>query len=455
MSVRINKILALALLTTVTFAVANPALAQQQNEISANPIEGVTITSNNDGTAGETLSLIDNNVTVFNSAQGNATTITSNGNVTLEVDTDEGGAGVFQVIDHDGGNASTTTIQSDAVSTLLQTGGGNSILLNGSGVALNGGLDNTNDGITNAGAISGVTNLTTNGNTVLGDAAGDTTAINGVTTINGSINANTNINTGTSTGTVAIGNSASTTNVLGTTNINATGAAATNVGTGTGAVTVGNTTGAAAINGSTVTSTGATTNSMVSGDNSVVVNNTANTVTLTADSDATAGNGRSVITAGPTSASMLVTTAAGVSHGVNVSQTATTISGGTASTTLTLDDSGATFANTTTGGPARVMGVADGVNDFDAVNMRQFNTLQNDMQEAEGGIANVAAMANIPQVDQGKNFSVGAGYGNFKGENAMALGGSARFSENVVAKASVGYSSESSTTVGGGVSYSW
>lgn len=393
MSVRTNKILALALLTTVTFAAATPALAQ----------------------------------TVINEPDS----------YTIVVDSDQLGAGDFFVVDGNGSATDVTTINSSAQSTTLQTANGHFLSVTETGTNVGGGTFNTQD------------------DTNLGNGVTDTTTITGVANVNASVNANTNINTGTSTGTVAIGNSASTTNVLGTTNINATGAAATNVGTGTGAVTVGNTTGAAAVNGSTVTSTAATTNTMASGDNTVVIDNTANTVTLTADSDATAGNGRSVITAGPTSASMLVTTATGVSHGVNVTQTATTISGGTASTTLTLNDDGATFANTTTGGAARVMGVADGVNDTDAVNMRQFNSLRSDMDEAEGGIANVAAMANIPQVEPGKSFSVGAGYGNFKGENAMALGGSARFTDNVVAKASVGFGSENATTVGGGVSYSW
>lgn len=60
-------------------------------------------------------------------------------------------------------------------------------------------------------------------------------------------------------------------------------------------------------------------------------------------------------------------------HGVVVSDTATVISGGTTSTTLTLDDTGATFADTVTGGPALVHGVADGVVATDAVNKGQLD----------------------------------------------------------------------------------
>lgn len=52
-------------------------------------------------------------------------------------------------------------------------------------------------------------------------------------------------------------------------------------------------------------------------------------------------------------------------HGVAVSATQTVITGGTTSTSLTLNDRAATFANTVTGGPTTVTGVADGVADFD------------------------------------------------------------------------------------------
>ncbi len=386
------------------------ANAQLNNEASPNPIEGVTITSNNDNSASEQLTLSDSGEDVF-VGNGQTETLVQNSNdVRINYDAGNNGSGSFA----------------------LTTGGASVLTAN------------------NAGNITIQNAMTTNAV----DNTGTFTTAGGTANVNASSNFNTNINTGTSTGTVAIGNAASTTTVLGTANINATGAAATNVGTGTGAVTVGNTTGAAAVNGSTVTSTAATTNSMVSGDNSVVVNNTANTVTLTADSDATAGNGRSVITAGPTSASVSVTTATGQSHGLNVGQTSTTLSGGTTSTTLTLDDSGATFADTTTGGPARVMGVADGVNDFDAVNMRQFNGLVDDMEETQGGVASVAAMSNIPQVGAGQNFSLGLGYGNFAGESAIAAGGSARITDNLVAKTSLGFGA-GKATFGGGVAYAW
>jgi autotransporter adhesin len=56
--------------------------------------------------------------------------------------------------------------------------------------------------------------------------------------------------------------------------------------------------------------------------------------------------------------------------------------------------------------------VADGTATHDAVNYGQ-------LRKVIAGVAGVAAMANIPQVDQGKTFSVGAGVSSFMGANAL------------------------------------
>lgn len=115
--------------------------------------------------------------------------------------------------------------------------------------------------------------------------------------------------------------------------------------------------------------------------------------------------------------------------------------------TLTLNDSGATFNNTISGGPARVMGVADGQSDFDAVNYRQLRT-------ANAGIASVSAMANIPTPPVGKRFSVGLGYGNFENQNAVAVGAAANVTDYVAVNTSLGHSN-GSNVVGAGVGISW
>jgi len=85
---------------------------------------------------------------------------------------------------------------------------------------------------------------------------------------------------------------------------------------------------------------------------------------------------------------------------------------------MTLDDGGATFQNTTTGGPTRVTGVADGTSAYDAVNYRQLKSLESEMS---GGIAMASAFSGIPQVDANKTFMLGAGVGNFNSEARLLL----------------------------------
>ena len=81
--------------------------------------------------------------------------------------------------------------------------------------------------------------------------------------------------------------------------------------------------------------------------------------------------------------------------------------------------------------------------------------IDDNKKEANAGIAGVAAMANIPQVTANQDFSVGAGVGFRGDEQALAVGFSARASQNVVVKASVAGDTQQSWTVGAGVSYGW
>ena len=91
----------------------------------------------------------------------------------------------------------------------------------------------------------------------------------------------------------------------------------------------------------------------------------------------------------------------------------------------------------------------------------KFNDLKRDVEQnrkhASAGVAGVAAMANIPQVSQGANFSIGAGAGNYDGEQGLAVGASARFGAagNVVTKFSVSATTQSDFVSGVGVSYEW
>lgn len=83
------------------------------------------------------------------------------------------------------------------------------------------------------------------------------------------------------------------------------------------------------------------------------------------------------------------------------------------------------------------------------------NQVDDNRQRASAGIAGVAAMANIPQVTQGATFSVGAGAGTTDGESALAVGFSARATENTVIKASVSNDSQQNFVVGAGAAYQW
>jgi hypothetical protein len=148
-------------------------------------------------------------------------------------------------------------------------------------------------------------------------------------------------------------------------------------------------------------------------------------------------------------------------NGVYATPTKTVIKGGTGTTTLTVDDDGAKFAGST-GQPVVVTGVADGSNPYDAVNMRTFDAgyskLNRRISDVEnksyGGIAAAVALAGIPAPAAGKQYTVGAGWGNYEGENAFALGGRAQVTPEFQLTAGWGYSSEGNAfNVGAG--YSW
>jgi hypothetical protein len=149
-------------------------------------------------------------------------------------------------------------------------------------------------------------------------------------------------------------------------------------------------------------------------------------------------------------ASMTLTNGVGDTHGLIVTESQATISGGTRSSSMTLNDNGATFSNSSNGAPIQVHGVADGTQDFDAVNYRQLNGVA-------AGVAGVSAMANIPPVDQNKTFAFGAGLGSFQGQTALSLAGSYRMAANAVVKASVSTTNGDAnrTVYGVGVGYSW
>lgn len=323
--------------------------------------------------------------------------------------------------------------------------------------------------------VTGTTSINSSGtaSTSIGNATG-TVSINGASnsmtavganTIAGASNSMTAAGANTITGTTnAI--TATTSNTMSATATNASNNITANAATGTNNINARfNNIGVAGVStnvlGNSLTSTSVT--SIGGNATSVVQNNSASSVVV--DSEATTAAGMMVvnggaagmvvdahgkITAGTTiqsSASLTVTNSLGNTHGLVVQEDKATFSGGNTSSSLTMDDNGATFSNSQTGEPIQVHGVNDGTASFDAVNVRQFAS----------AIASVTAMANIPQVDQGKTYAYGIGVGNFMGRTALAAGVTYRFTKNGVFKASVSsaMNDSNSTTVGFGSAWSY
>lgn len=130
-----------------------------------------------------------------------------------------------------------------------------------------------------------------------------------------------------------------------------------------------------------------------------------------------------------------------------ITERQTVISGGAQSTSLILNDNGATFGKLSNGDPVRVTGVTDGKSRWDAVNYGQLNR----------GVAIAASMATIPQVEQNKTFSLGAGTSYYGDETGIAVGGSVRLSPSTVVKAAASFSPTEfdDAALSAGFAYSW
>ena len=74
-----------------------------------------------------------------------------------------------------------------------------------------------------------------------------------------------------------------------------------------------------------------------------------------------------------------------------------------------------------------------------------------------GAIASVAAMSNIPTVQNGDKFSMGVGVGKYMDYNAVAIGATYKVKENVMLKGSISSntSGNKKTTAGIGLSWGW
>ncbi|WP_232833651.1 YadA family autotransporter adhesin [Paraburkholderia kururiensis] len=123
----------------------------------------------------------------------------------------------------------------------------------------------------------------------------------------------------------------------------------------------------------------------------------------------------------------------------------------------------ATEANTvsvgSSGSERRITNVAAGVNPTDAVNVSQLRSVQQSVNDvartAYAGVAMAGALAGLPQVEPGKSFTMGAGIGTYGGYTALAVGGSMRFTPNVIAKMGFSTTNGSRMMFNAGFGYSW
>ncbi|WP_306770770.1 YadA-like family protein [Paraburkholderia sp. UYCP14C] len=110
------------------------------------------------------------------------------------------------------------------------------------------------------------------------------------------------------------------------------------------------------------------------------------------------------------------------------------------------------------GNERTITNVAPGVNPTDAVNMSQLNSVQQGVnalaRQAYLGVAGATALTMIPDVDPGKTLSIGIGTGHYQGYSAVAIGFTARITDNLKVKGGVS-SSASGTVYGAGLGYQW
>ena len=102
--------------------------------------------------------------------------------------------------------------------------------------------------------------------------------------------------------------------------------------------------------------------------------------------------------------------------------------------------------------------IADGAIGVRALSPELRNRLDGfgqDIQTAHEGVSMAFAMANIPQLTHGRDFSLGLGMGYFEGNTAFALGMNTRIEQNGVGRLSVSRSSNDNWGFGAGLSWEW
>lgn len=107
----------------------------------------------------------------------------------------------------------------------------------------------------------------------------------------------------------------------------------------------------------------------------------------------------------------------------------------------------------------RIQGQRDTLKAANSYTDSRFNSLQSEVdsnrKRAAAGISGVAAMANMPGIEPGADFSIGAGIGGFDGEQSLAVGFQGRLNNNVTTRVSVSSSTGGEAVWGAGIGYSW
>jgi autotransporter adhesin len=181
-------------------------------------------------------------------------------------------------------------------------------------------------------------------------------------------------------------------------------------------------------------------NALASGANSVALGNGANA----------SADGGTVI-----GASAVVSAANGTAIGKGATASA---AGAVALGANSVADQANTVSVGAPGSERRITNVAAGVNPTDAVNMSQLNAVQSSVNNvartAYSGVAAATALTMIPDVDVGKTIAVGIGGGSYQGYSAVAIGFTARLTDNLKLKGGVSGSS-AGYTYGIGAGYQW
>lgn len=107
----------------------------------------------------------------------------------------------------------------------------------------------------------------------------------------------------------------------------------------------------------------------------------------------------------------------------------------------------------------RIQGQRDTLKSANAYTDSKFGQLNDKVnknrEHASRGISSVAAMSNIPGLDHGADFTVGAGIGSYDGYQSIAVGANARINENTTTRFSVSASNGGSPVFGAGIGFSF